>query len=198
MNQKSNLELLRLLVGNDMARHLASLPLAEVFGFSKPRQQQLCEEMAPYVTHPSLSAAKELLARCFSEQLSTCATSLTSPTVVKSFLCTQIGHLEYESFWCLWMDAQNRLVMAEEAFRGSVTQTSVYPREIVKRALALNAVGVIFAHNHPSGVLEPSSADQALTSQLKSALALVDVRTLDHFIVGGNNAVSFSEKGLMW
>ena len=96
------------------------------------------------------------------------------------------------------MDAQNRLVMAEEAFRGSVTQTSVYPREIVKRALALNAVGVIFAHNHPSGVLEPSSADQAITSQLKSALALVDVRTLDHFIVGGNNAVSFSEKGLMW
>lgn len=197
MKQKSNVELLTLLVGHATAKALASSSLADVFGFSKPRQQQLCEELAPYVTHPTLAAAKELLARCFSEQLSACAISLSSPEVVKSFLCTQIGHLEHESFWCLWIDAQNRLIGAEESFRGSVTQTSVYPREVVKRALALNATGVIFAHNHPSGTLEPSTADQNLTNQLKAALAMIDVRTLDHFIVGGNQALSFAEKGLL-
>ncbi|MEW6163619.1 MAG: DNA repair protein RadC [Pseudomonadota bacterium] len=197
MKQQSNAELLALLVGNDTARALASRPLAEIFGFAKPRQQQLCEEMAAYVVHPALSAAKELLTRCFSEQLSAGDLCLTSPAAVQSFLCAQIGHLEHESFWCLWLDAQNRLIKAEELFRGTATQTSVYPREVVKQALALNATGVIFAHNHPSGSPEPSRADQMLTSQLKSALALVDVRTLDHFVIAGNKALSFSERGLL-
>jgi DNA repair protein RadC len=197
MKQKSNAELLALLVGNDTAKALASKPLAEVFGFSKPRQQQLCEELAPYVVHPSLAAAKELFARCYSEQLMAGDISFSSPAAVQSFLCTQIGHLEHESFWCLWTDAQNRLIKAEELFRGTATQTSVYPREVVKQAIAVNATGVIFAHNHPSGSPEPSRADQTLTSQLKTALALVDVRTLDHFVIAGNKALSFSERGLL-
>jgi DNA repair protein RadC len=197
MKQQSNAELLAMLVGNETAKALAIRPLAEIFGFAKPRQQQLCEELAPYVVHPALAAAKELLMRCFSEQLSAGDLSLTSPAAVQSFLCAQIGHLEHESFWCLWLDAQNRLIKAEELFRGTATQTSVYPREVVKQALALNATGVIFAHNHPSGSPEPSRADQMLTSQLKSALALVDVRTLDHFVIAGNKALSFSERGLL-
>ena len=197
MKQKSNAELLALLVGNDTAKALASRPLVEILGFAKPRQQQLCEEIIPYVVHPALAAAKELFTRCFSEQLSTGDLNLSSPAAVQSFLCAQIGHLEHESFWCLWMDAQNRLIKAEELFRGTTTQTSVYPREVVKQAISVNATGVIFAHNHPSGFPEPSRADQTLTSALKSALALVDVRTLDHFVIAGNKALSFSERGLL-
>ena len=98
----------------------------------------------------------------------------------------------------LWLDAQNRLIKADELFSGSLTSTSVYPREVVKAALANNAAAVILAHNHPSGVAEPSSADEMLTRNLKSALALVDVRVLDHFIVAGNaQPLSFAERGLL-
>lgn len=197
MNQKSNAELLALLVGNGTAKALAAKPLAEVFGFSKPRQQQLREEMATYVVHPALAAAKELFTRCFAEQISTGDLSFSSPADVQSFLCAQIGHLEHESFWCLWVDSQHRLIKAEELFRGTATQTSVYPREVVKQAIAVNACGVIFAHNHPSGSVEPSRSDELLTRHLKSALALVDVRTLDHFVVAGNKALSFAERGLL-
>ena len=97
----------------------------------------------------------------------------------------------------LFLDAQNRLLVAEELFRGTLTQTSVYPREVVKRALALNAAGVILAHNHPSGVAEPSRSDEMLTATLRQALALVDVRVLDHLIVAGAAMVSFAERGLL-
>jgi len=97
----------------------------------------------------------------------------------------------------LFLDSQHRLLVAEELFRGTLTQTSVYPREVVKAALAHNAAAVILAHNHPSGVAEPSRADELLTQSLKQALALVDVRTLDHFVVAGNRVVSFAERGLM-
>lgn len=197
MKQKSNAELLALLVGNDTAKALASRPLAEVFGFAKPRQQHVGEEMTPYVVHPALAATKELITRCFSEQLSTDDLSLSAPAAVQSFLCAQIGHLEHESFWCLWLDAQNRLIKAEEMFRGTLTQTSVYPREVVKQAIAENAAAVIFAHNHPSGVAEPSRADEMLTRNLRQALALVDVRVLDHFVIAGNKALSFAERGLL-
>lgn len=197
MKQKSNAELLALLVGTDTAKALASKPLAEVFGFSKPRQRHMYEELAPYTVHPALASAKELLARCYSEQLMAGEISFTAPAAVRSFLCAQIGHLEHESFWCLWLDAQNLLIKAEELFRGTATQTSVYPREVVKQAIAVNATSVIFAHNHPSGSLEPSRADQMLTNQLKAALALIDVRTIDHFVIAGNQALSFAERGLL-
>jgi DNA repair protein RadC len=97
----------------------------------------------------------------------------------------------------LFLDAQNRVIATEELFSGTLTQTSVYPREVVKRALHHNAAAVIFAHNHPSGVAEPSRADELLTKALKEALALVDVKVLDHFVVAGNVAVSFAERGLL-
>jgi DNA repair protein RadC len=97
----------------------------------------------------------------------------------------------------LFLDAQNRLIASEEMFSGTLTQTSVYPREVVKRALHFNAAAVVFAHNHPSGTAKQSSADETITQELKKALALVDVRVLDHFIVAGNNLLSFVEQGLL-
>ena len=106
--------------------------------------------------------------------------------------------MPHEVFYALWLDAQNRLIAGEELFRGSLTQTSVYPREVVKRALWHNAAAVVLAHNHPSGVAEPSSADEHLTRELRQALALVDVRVLDHFIVAGaKQPLSFAERGLL-
>lgn len=121
--------------------------------------------------------------------------ALSSPAAVRDYLALSIGDREREVFIAIFLDAQNRVIEAEELFRGTLTQTSVYPREVVKRALALNAASVIFAHNHPSGVAEPSQADHWLTDQLKAALALVDVRTLDHFVVAGRQTLSFAERG---
>ena len=103
----------------------------------------------------------------------------------------------HEVFVAVFLDAQNRVLEVEELFRGTLTQTSVFPREIVKRALHFNAAAIIFAHNHPSGVAEPSRADEALTQTLKHTLALVDVKVLDHFVVGGDSAMSFAERGLI-
>lgn len=120
-----------------------------------------------------------------------------SPQVVKDYLQLQIGHLDREVFGVLYLDAQNRLIDFVIEFHGTLTQTSVYPREIVKRAITLNAAGTILTHNHPSGLLEPSRADELLTQTLKSSLSLVDVRVLDHMIVGVSGAVSFAEKGLI-
>jgi DNA repair protein RadC len=137
------------------------------------------------------------MARCMSEKMQAENLCMTSPASVASFLCARIGHLEHEAFWCLWMDSQNRLIAAQELFRGTLTQTSVYPREVVKHALKHNASSVVLAHNHPSGITTPSSADEILTSTLKAALALVDVTILDHFIVGGNQSTSFAERGLI-
>lgn len=120
-----------------------------------------------------------------------------SPQIVKDYLQLQIGHLEREVFGVLYLDAQNRLIDFVIEFNGTLTQTSVYPREIVKRAITLNAASTILTHNHPSGLLEPSRADELLTQTLKSSLSLVDVRVLDHMIVSVLGAVSFAEKGLI-
>jgi DNA repair protein RadC len=120
-----------------------------------------------------------------------------SPNATREFLRLKLGGLSYECFWVLFMDSQNRLIKAEEMFRGTLTQTSVYPREVVKRSMELNAAAVIFSHNHPSGVTEPSRADEALTQALKAALALVDVRVLDHIIVGDSSCRSMAEMGLV-
>jgi DNA repair protein RadC len=100
-------------------------------------------------------------------------------------------------FVCIFLDSQHRVISCEELFRGTLAQTSVYPREVVKAALAHNAAAVIFSHNHPSGIAEPSRADELLTQSLKQALALMDIRTLDHFVVAGNELVSFAERGLL-
>ncbi len=108
-----------------------------------------------------------------------------------------LAALEHEVFWSIWLDAQHRVIAAGESFRGTIGQTSVYPREIVKRALQVNASAVIFAHNHPSGVAQPSQSDELLTRTLRDALALVDVRVLDHFIIGSEGVLSFAERGLI-
>jgi DNA repair protein RadC len=122
---------------------------------------------------------------------------LGSPESVRQWLRLKLGSLEHEVFAALWLDAQNRLIEYEELFRGTFTQTSVYPREVVKSVLGCNAACVLFAHNHPSGVAEPSRADEALTQALKQALRLVDIKLLDHFVISGNHAVSFAERGLL-
>ncbi len=121
----------------------------------------------------------------------------TSPTLVKDYLRTKLASFEHEVFAALFLDSQNRLIQYVELFRGTIDQTSVYPREVVKTALQHNAAAVIFSHNHPSGNSEPSQADKLLTQRLKEALALVDVRTLDHIVVGGEATTSFAERGLI-
>jgi len=122
---------------------------------------------------------------------------LGDPSAVKQFLQLRLVHLQHEVFMVCFLDAQNKLVVAEEMFNGTLTQTSVYPREVVIKALHHQAAAVVLAHNHPSGSVQPSAADQALTQTLRAALALVDVRVLDHIIVGPGEALSMAEKGLM-
>jgi len=143
-----------------------------------------------------LMAAHELAKRALAEQIQR-DTLLNAPDKVRQYLRLRLGHLPHEVFLALFLDAQNRLIAPEELFRGTLTQTSVYPREVVKRALTLNAAAVVFAHNHPSGVAEPSRADEMLTRALKDALQLVDVRVLDHLIVAHGNVMSFAERGLI-
>ena len=122
---------------------------------------------------------------------------LSSPQVVRDFLRVKLGSLEHEVFAVLMLDAQHRMIEYVELFRGTVSQTSVYPREVVKESLARNAAALVLVHNHPSGVAEPSRADEHLTQTLKSALSLVDVRVLDHLIVAGCDVLSFAERGLL-
>lgn len=122
----------------------------------------------------------------------------STPGAVRDYLRLHLAGLPHEVFFSIWLDAQNRMIAADELFRGTLTQTSVYPREVVKKALWHNAAAVVLAHNHPSGVAEPSAADEFLTRELKQALALVDVRVLDHFIVAGQSQpLSFAERGLL-
>ncbi len=122
---------------------------------------------------------------------------IASPQAVRDYLQLQLGSRPHEIFAVMFLDSQHRLIALEEMFRGTLTQTSVYPREVVQRALTLKASSVVLAHNHPSGSAKPSRADEALTQTLKAALALVDVRVLDHFVVTASEAVSMAELGLV-
>ena len=141
-------------------------------------------------------AVVEMVKRALSEQIGE-RDAMSSPRAVREFLQLTLGGKGNEVFVVLFLDAQNRLLASEELFRGTLTQTSVYPREVVKAALRNNAAAVIFAHNHPSGIAEPSRADELLTETLKQALSLVEIKTLDHFIVAGSRTVSFAERGLI-
>ena len=123
--------------------------------------------------------------------------AFTSPELVKEYLVTKLAGFEHEVFAALFLDAKHQLIQYVEMFRGSIDSASVYPREVVKEALHCNAAAVIFAHNHPSGNPEPSQADKTLTQRLKEALMLVEVRSLDHIVVGGRQTVSFAERGLI-
>lgn len=143
-----------------------------------------------------LIAVLELARRAMAQQLKE-RTVLADPAAVKHYLQLHLGARPYEVFAVVFLDAQNRLVAMEELFRGTLTQTSVYPREVALRALHHQASAVVLAHNHPSGTVQPSRADEALTQTLKSALALLDVRVLDHIIVAPGQALSMAERGLL-
>lgn len=143
-----------------------------------------------------LQAVLEMARRALEEKLKS-GDTMSSPGSVRDYLRLSLQGKQHEVFIGIFLDAQNRTIATEELFRGTLTQTSVYPREVVKRALHHNAAAIIFAHNHPSGIAEPSHADEILTQSLKQALSLVDVRVLDHFIVGGGAAMSFAERGLI-
>lgn len=143
-----------------------------------------------------LLTVRELAVRALRAEM-TSRTHLDTPQTVRDYLRLTLMGQEREVFVVVFLDAQHRVIAAEELFAGTLTQTSVFPREVVKRALARNAAAVIFAHNHPSGLAEPSRADELLTASLKRALELVDVRVLDHFIVAGNGILSFAERGLL-
>ncbi|MBU1666252.1 MAG: DNA repair protein RadC [Gammaproteobacteria bacterium] len=144
--------------------------------------------------YAQLQAVLEMARRALGENLKQ-GDALNSPRAVRDYLRLRLGGRNHEIFMVVFLDAQNRVLAAEEMFRGTLTQTSVYPREILIHALRHNAAGVILAHNHPSGIAEPSQADRWLTDQLKTALGLVDVKVIDHFIVAGSEGFSFCERG---
>jgi DNA repair protein RadC len=146
--------------------------------------------------YAQIAAVMELARRALGEEMKA-RDSLASPAAVRGYLRLRMQELAHECFYCVFLDAQNRVIAAEELFRGTLTQTSVYPREVLKHALRHNAAALILAHNHPSGVAEPSLQDQALTRTLAEALALVDVKLLDHFIVVPGACLSFAERGLL-
>ena len=144
-----------------------------------------------------LKASFELARRALTEEMAE-RDNFNSPGKVRDWLRLKLANNQHEVFMALWLDAQNHLLQADLLFTGTLTQTSVYPREVVKTALARNAAAVILAHNHPSGISEPSQADELLTTNLKAALDMVDVKLLDHFIVAGNaQPISFAERGLI-
>jgi DNA repair protein RadC len=179
---------------------LAEAVLAQCRGFSgllnaDPAQLAALKGLGP-AKRAELLAVMEMARRALAEGLRA-APVFDSPARVKDYLALELGNLAQEVFAVLFLDAQHRLIRLERLFPGTLSQTSVYPREIVKRALALNAGAVVLAHNHPSGLAEPSRADEYLTQTLKSALQLVDVRVLDHVVVGQGQVVSMAERGLL-
>ena len=200
----TDLDLLTVLIGDrKKATQLFAKASFSLFALlhTQPHQNGdlFCAERATaYANDPviKLQAAVELAARSLTEQL-TVRESLTSPAAVRDLLRLKLAGLPHEVFVCIQLDSQHRVIAIEELFRGTLTQTSVYPREVVKASLRANAAAVIFAHNHPSGVAQPSQADEYLTRTLKEALALVDVKVLDHFIVAGTQTLSFAERGLL-
>jgi DNA repair protein RadC len=179
-------------VARDLIKNFGSL--TRLFGAS---QNELCESpgLGP-AKYAQLQAVLELARRALDEKIKS-GDALNSPKAVRDYLRLALAGREFEVFEGIFLDAQNRVLAVEELFRGTLSQTSVFPREVVKRALHHNAAGVIFAHNHPSGLAEPSGADEALTAALKKSLALVDIKVLDHFIVGSGGIMSFAERGLL-
>ncbi len=143
-----------------------------------------------------IRALPELARRYFEASLPM-GEAIRSPADTEAFLLARMRHLDHELFCCLYLDNRHRVLRFDEMFRGTIDGTSVYPREVVKEALAINAAAVILAHNHPSGVAEPSQADERITRRIKSALELVDIRLLDHLIVGDGGTTSLASRGLI-
>ncbi|MFM2330588.1 MAG: hypothetical protein RLZZ26_95 [Candidatus Parcubacteria bacterium] len=183
---QSDSELVAVLIGKVAAKRWYRGSLGELFQ----------GEALPSRARQKFAAAHELVRRWMHEDLRH-GPALDSPGATGRFLLVHYANKEREVFMCLFLDNRHRLISADEMFMGTIDGASVHPREVVKRALQLNAAAVILAHNHPSGVCDPSQADQLITTRLREALALVDIRCLDHMIVAGGAVISFAEKGLL-
>ncbi len=180
----------------DLARELLSHfgSLTNIFSASELNFCQL--PGMGIAKYAQLQAVLEMARRTLDEELK-CGNAMNSPKLVQDFLRLSLANKQHEVFIGIFLDAKNHAIATEELFSGTLTQTSVYPREVIKRALFHNAAAIIFAHNHPSGIAEPSHADKVLTQSLKQALSLVDIKVLDHFIVGNGTALSFAEHDLI-
>ncbi|MEO7775763.1 MAG: DNA repair protein RadC [Steroidobacteraceae bacterium] len=200
----SDAELLAVLFGSgvrgssavDLARAMLSRfhSLRELLNAG--REASIAQHGVGLTRYAVLQASLELARRHYCEELKS-GPALQAPQATRAFLIAQLRDRPHEMFCCLHLDNRHRLIAFEELFRGTIDGASVHPREVVKQALARNAAAVILAHNHPSGVAEPSQADELITARLKDALALVDIRVLDHLIVGDGCCVSFAERGLL-
>lgn len=186
----SDIDLVRLVAGEAAVRDYAATPSLRALVFPRVIPAKLSR------ARRKIEAAREIIQRALAEDLKA-GTSLASPSQVKDYLKLRIGSLEHEEFWCVFLDVQLQVIECEQLFRGTLAETTVYPREIVKRALQWNAGAVILAHNHPSGSEDPSTADLSLTRNIREALKLVGVRVVDHFVICANKTVSFAERGLL-
>jgi DNA repair protein RadC len=200
----SDAELLAILLRNGTAGHSAlDLARAILAHFGSLRhlvaadRARFCAELGlGLARYAEIQAAAEISRRQLSEPLRV-GPLLGSPKATRDYLSARLRHLEHEVFCCLYLDKRHRLMHCEELFRGTIDGASVHPREIVKLALQRNAAAVIVAHNHPSGIAEPSQADELITQRVKEALGLVDIRLLDHIIIGDGACVSLAERGLV-
>jgi DNA repair protein RadC len=200
----SDAELLAVLLGSGVRGHSAvdlARTLISDFGslrnlLSAERPRCLAHSGVGPARYAILQAALELARRHFREALRS-GPALTAPEATRTFLLAQLRDRPYEVFCCLYLDNRHRLIAFEELFRGTIDRAGVHPREVLRQTLLHNAAAVILAHNHPSGVLEPSQADELITRRLKEALALMDVRVLDHLIIGDGHCFSFCEHGLL-
>ena len=200
----SDAELLAILLRTGTPGHSAVDLARRVLGSFKSLRKLIAADRQRFCAEPGLGLARfaelqagiEISRRQLTEPLRL-GPSLASPRATRDFLSAQLRDLEYEIFCCLYLDKRHRLIQYEELFRGTIDGASVHPREIVKLALQRNSAAVIVAHNHPSGVAEPSQADILITQRVKEALALVDIRLLDHIIVGDGVSVSLAERGLV-
>jgi len=180
----------------DLARDLL-IEFGSLRALLNAEQKHFCQAKGlGTAKYAQLQAVLEMGRRHIQETL-TRGTGLSSPDHTRQFLIAQLRDLPYEVFGCLFLDSRHRIIRFDELFRGTIDGASVYPREVVRQTLEHNAAAVIFAHNHPSGIAEPSEADRQLTQRLKQALSLIDVRVLDHFIVGDGLATSFAEQGIL-
>ncbi len=203
-NQRSDIELLAAIItvsGDQCPRRNVAARLMHRFGSLRALLHATDAELLACsgIGKGRLSLLRALpkLARRYFEDSLPCGEVIRSPADTESFLKARMQHLDHELFCCLYLDNRHRVLRFDELFRGTIDGTSVYPREVVKEALGVNAAAVILAHNHPSGVAEPSQADERITKRLKSALDLVDIRLLDHLIVGSGAATSLASRGLL-
>ncbi|HUX73552.1 MAG TPA: DNA repair protein RadC [Steroidobacteraceae bacterium] len=200
----SDAELLAILLRSGSRGHSAVQLAREVLQSFRSLRKLIAADRQRFCAEPGLGparyaelqAAVEIARRQLAETLRS-GPSLASPRATRDFLVARLRDLEHEVFCCLYLDNRHRLIRFEPLFRGTIDGASVHPREVVKQALVWNSAAVIVAHNHPSGVAEPSQADELITRRLKEALALVDIRLLDHIVIGDGASVSFAERGLI-